>query len=132
GSLESRLAQALFAMPGVRGVAFGDGFAAAAMRGSEHNDPYLDARGRTASNHAGGINGGISNGNDLVIRVAVKPTSSIARAQETFDFEAGKMTSLETAGRHDACFALRTPVIVEALTAIVLADEVLLAGKERA
>jgi chorismate synthase len=158
-------------------VEFGDGFAAARMKGSEHNDVYAPAgcgghghggchehgadhegcchehgegegcchggeehechgggheggccghhRNRLvtpATNHAGGVNGGITNGNPLVFRVAFKPTSSIAKAQETYDFAKGEMTSLQVPGRHDTCFALRTPVIVEAMAAIVLAD----------
>ena len=163
---------------------FGDGFTAARMKGSEHNDVYAPAgcgghghggcheqgadhegcchehgegegcchggeehdheggcchggeghheggccghhRNRLvtpATNHAGGVNGGITNGNPLVFRVAFKPTSSIAKAQETYDFAKGEMTSLQVPGRHDTCFALRTPVIVEAMAAIVLAD----------
>ena len=183
-SVESRLAHALFAIPGVRGVEFGDGFAAARMKGSEHNDCYAPAgcgkhhhheggchehgadhegcchehgadhegcchehgeehegcchgheehheggcchrRGglvTPATNHAGGVNGGITNGNPLVFRVAFKPTSSIAKAQETYDFAKGEMTTLQVPGRHDTCFALRTSVIVEAMAAIVLAD----------
>ena len=187
-SVESRLSHALFAIPGVRGVEFGDGFQAARMKGSEHNDVYAPAgcgghghggchehgdhegvcchehadheggccheygegegcchggeehechgggheggccghhRNRLvtpATNHAGGVNGGITNGNPLVFRVAFKPTSSIAKAQETYDFAKGEMTSLQVPGRHDTCFALRTPVIVEAMAAIVLAD----------
>ena len=107
-SVESRLAHALFAIPGVRGVEFGDGFAAAAMKGSEHNDAYEPGRTEPLTNHAGGINGGITNGNPLLFRVAFKPTASIAKAG--------------VPGRHDTCFALRTPVIVEAMAAIVLAD----------
>ena len=191
-SVESRLSHALFAIPGVRGVEFGDGFAAARMKGSEHNDVYAPTgcgghghggcheahadqggcchggegheggcchggeghehdggcchggedhechgeghheggccghhRNRLvtpATNHAGGVNGGITNGNPLVFRVAFKPTSSIAKAQETYDFAKGEMTTLQVPGRHDTCFALRTPVIVEAMAAIVLAD----------
>ena len=176
-SVESRLSHALFSIPGVRGVEFGDGFEAARMKGSEHNDVYAPAgcghhhhdgchghgeeggchgeghegcchgdeehgegcchggegghggcchrKGglvTPATNHAGGVNGGITNGNPLVFRVAFKPTSSIAKAQETYDFAKGEMTSLQVPGRHDTCFALRTPVIVEAMAAIVLAD----------
>ncbi len=129
GSVESCLSQALFSIPGVRGVEFGDGFAAARMKGSEHNDCFTpdgidghEGLVTPATNHAGGVNGGITNGNPLVFRVAFKPTSSIAKAQETYDFAKGEMTSLQVPGRHDTCFALRTPVIVEAMAAIVLAD----------
>lgn len=121
-SLESLLAHLLFAIPGVRGVEFGDGFSSAAMFGSEHNDCLVDEKGRTVDNHCGGINGGISNGNPLEFRVAFKPTASIAREQHTFHFGQGEVAPLRIAGRHDVCFALRTPVIVESVTAIVLAD----------
>lgn len=164
-SVESKISHAVFAIPGVRGIEFGDGFAASAMRGSEHNDPFPehechhdepdhqcchgggedhecchgDEEGHECchggedghechhdqgeehhccgrhkrvqpplTNHAGGVNGGLTNGNPLVFRVAFKPTSSIAKAG--------------IPGRHDVCFALRTPVVVEAMTAIVLAD----------
>ena len=128
-SVESLISHAIFAIPGVRGIEFGDGFQAARMRGSEHNDPFdriVDAgfqkNAIPSKNGAGGVNGGITNGNPLVFRVAFKPTSSIARPQETFNFATGKMTTLQIPGRHDTCFALRTPVVVEAMTAIVLAD----------
>ena len=130
-SVESLISHAVFAIPGVRGIEFGDGFQAARMRGSEHNDPFDTAVGANlglhvnvhpSKNGAGGINGGITNGNPLVFRVAFKPTSSIGRKQETFNFATGQMTTLQIPGRHDSCFALRTPVIVEAVTAIVLAD----------
>ena len=124
-SLESLLSHAIFSIPGIRGIEFGDGFAASAMKGSEHNDPIIDSKGKTSKNGAGGINGGISNGNDLLFRVAVKPTSSISKVQKTFNFSTGKVEDLEIAGRHDTCFALRVPVVVEAATAIVLADLVL-------
>ena len=123
-SVESLISHAIFAIPGVRGIEFGDGFRAARMKGSEHNDPFCnpDNPQATRKNGAGGANGGITNGAPLVFRVAFKPTSSIGKAQQTWDFAAGKMTELEVPGRHDSCFALRTPVIVEAMTAIVLAD----------
>lgn len=121
-SLESLLSHAIFSIPGVRGIEFGDGFAASSMKGSEHNDPIIDGKGKTAKNGAGGINGGISNGNDLLFRVAVKPTSSISKSQQTFNFSTGKVEELAIIGRHDTCFALRVPVVVEAATAIVLAD----------
>ncbi len=126
-SLESQLAHLLFAIPAVKGVDFGAGFAAAAMRGSAHNDAFVATDGRTATNHAGGINGGLSNGNPLEFRVAVKPTSSIGRPQQTLDFATGAQTTLAVRGRHDACIALRAPVVVEAAAAIVLADSRLLA-----
>ena len=125
-ALESLAAHAFFAVPGTRGVEFGDGFRAARMRGSEHNDPFVDAAGRTAKNGAGGVNGGISNGNELVARVAVKPASSIGLPQETFDFGSLAMGTLEIGGRHDACIALRGAVALEAALAIVLADLALL------
>lgn len=121
-SLESLLAHALFSIPGIRGVEFGDGFAAARMTGSEHNDPFIDAEGHTARNGAGGINGGLSNGNPVVFRVAVKPTSSIRKSQRTFDFARGALVDYSVPGRHDICFALRVPPIVEAMAACVFAN----------
>lgn len=124
-SVEATLAHAIFSIPGVRGIEFGDGFQAARMMGSEHNDP-IGPDGRPTKNGAGGVNGGITNGAPLKFRVAFKPTSSISKAQQTFNFATGEMDTLEVKGRHDACFALRTPVVVEAMTAIVLADLVLL------
>jgi chorismate synthase len=92
------------------------------MTGSQHNDNFIAADGRTETNYAGGINGGITNGNDIVFRVVVKPTSSTAQPQQTFNFTTGKMTTLEVEGRHDTCIALRVPVVLEAATAVVLAD----------
>lgn len=131
-SVESLVSHAVFAIPGVRGIEFGDGFASARMKGSEHNDPFDSITSdaavdrhlsvRPSKNGAGGLNGGITNGNPIVFRVAFKPTSSIGKAQETFNFATEKMDRLEIPGRHDACFALRTPPVVEAMTAIVLAD----------
>ena len=126
--VESEIAHAVFAIPGVRGLEFGDGFAAAAMKGSEHNDP-IGSDGRPTKNGAGGVNGGITNGATLKFRVAFKPTSSIRKPQQTFNFATGQMDTLEIPGRHDVCFALRTPVIVEAMTTIVLADLVMISGK---
>ena len=123
--LESMIAHAVFAIPGVRGIEFGDGFQAARMKGSEHNDP-IGPDGRPVKNGAGGSNGGITNGAPVAFRVAFKPTSSIRKAQHTFNFQTGEMDTLEVPGRHDACFALRAPVVVEAMTAIALADLVLL------
>ena len=123
-SVESLIAHAIFAIPGVRGIEFGDGFDAAKMRGSEHNDP-IGPDGRPLKNGAGGVNGGITNGAPIQFRVAFKPTSSIRKAQQTFNFATGEMDTLQVPGRHDVCFALRAPVVVEAMTAIVLADLVL-------
>ncbi len=119
------ISHAVFAIPGVRGIEFGDGFEAACMKGSEHNDP-IGADGRPVRNGAGGINGGITNGAPLKFRVAFKPTSSIRKAQQTFNFQTGRTDTLEIPGRHDACFALRAPVVLEAMTAIALADLVLM------
>ena len=127
-SAESMIAHAVFAIPGVRGLEFGDGFAAAAMKGSEHNDP-IGPDGRPTKNGAGGVNGGITNGAPLKFRVAFKPTSSIRKPQQTFNFATGQMDTLEVPGRHDVCFSLRAPVVVEAMTAIVLADLVLISNK---
>ena len=123
-SVESLIAHAIFAIPGVRAIEFGDGFDAARMRGSEHNDP-IGPDGRPLKNGAGGVNGGITNGAPIVFRVAFKPTSSIRKAQQTFNFATGEMDTLQVPGRHDVCFALRAPMVVEAMTAIVLADLVL-------
>lgn len=120
-SVESLISHAVFAIPGVRGIEFGDGFAASKMKGSEHNDPFL-ADGTPSRNGAGGINGGITNGAPVVFRVAFKPTSSIRKPQHTANLAKGEMTDLSVPGRHDACFALRAPVVVEAMAAIVLAD----------
>ena len=123
-SVESYVAHAIFAIPGVRGIEFGDGFRAAAMKGSEHNDP-IGEDARPIKNGAGGLNGGITNGAPIVFRTAFKPTSSIRKAQQTYNFEKQEMDTLEVPGRHDVCFALRAPVVVEAMTAIALADLVL-------
>lgn len=119
-SMESLLSHAVFSIPGVRGIEFGDGFAAASMRGFEHNDT-LGVEG-PISNGAGGINGGLTNGADLHFRVAFKPTSSISKSQNTFNFKTHREELLSIKGRHDVCFALRAPVVVEAMCAVVLAD----------
>lgn len=121
-SVESVAAHLLFSIPAVKGVAFGAGFEGARLCGSEYNDPILDAEGRTATNHDGGINGGLANGNEIVVRVAVKPTPSIAREQHTYHFGTGHIEPLAIRGRHDACVALRGAVVVEAAMAIALAD----------
>ncbi len=121
-SYESCMSHLVFSIPAVKGIEFGAGFAAARMKGSEHNDAITDIDGRTATNRAGGINGGISNGNEVVFRVAVKPTPSIGRAQKTLNIESGETEEMTIEGRHDACITLRTPVIFEACAAIVTAD----------
>ena len=121
-SVESQIAHLLFAVPAVKGVEFGAGFKAAEMMGSQHNDPICDAEGHTSTNNAGGIVGGISNGNEIVVRAAIKPTASISAKQETFNFESGTMESLVIKGRHDVCITLRAAVVVEAAAAIALAD----------
>ena len=121
-SVESVIGHIVFAIPAIKGIEFGAGFAAAKMRGSEHNDNFISIGGKTETNHAGGINGGIANGNPIVFRVAVKPTSSIARPQQTMNMRTGEMTVLETPGRHDTCITLRMPPVLEAATAIALAD----------
>ena len=121
-SVESVLAHAVFAIPAVKGVEFGSGFTAAKMFGTEHNDAILDDTGKTRTNHAGGIVGGISNGNELVFRIAIKPTSSTPKEQQTWNWETKQIESFSVKGRHDLCVALRAPVILEAMTAIVLAD----------
>jgi len=121
-SIESAISHIVFSIPAIKGIEFGSGFASSSMRGSEHNDPFVDEKGRTATNNAGGINGGISNGNDIVFRVAVKPTSSTGIDQKTFNFKTKKMQTLKIKGRHDTCIALRMPVILEAVTAIIITD----------
>jgi chorismate synthase len=121
-SVESVMSHIIFSIPAIRGIEFGTGFRAAAMRGSEHNDNIIDADGTTETNHAGGVNGGITNGNEIVFRVAVKPTSSTGRPQRTMNFRTGEMEVLKIEGRHDTCIALRVPVVVEAAAALVLAD----------
>jgi len=121
-SVESLISHAMFSIPGVKAIEFGSGFNSAKMTGIEHNDLIINVEGKTKTNNASGINGGITNGNNIVFRIAVKPTSSIFKAQETFNFETNKIGNLQIKGRHDACFALRVPVIVEALTGCTLAD----------
>jgi chorismate synthase len=125
-SVESLLSHAAFAIPAVRGVEFGTGFAAARMFGSQHNDAIENMEGHTRTNHAGGVVGGITNGNELVYRIAIKPTSSTPKEQQTLNWETGGQETFSVKGRHDLCVALRAPVILEAMTAIVLADLLLL------
>ena len=125
-SAESLLGHIVFAIPAVRGIEFGTGFAAAKMFGSQHNDAIENMEGKTTTNHAGGIVGGLTNGNELVFRIAIKPTSSTPKEQTTLNWETEKVEMVSVKGRHDLCIALRVPVILEAVTAIVLADLLLL------
>jgi len=126
GSVESTISQLIFSIPAIKGIEFGSGFSAARMRGSQHNDAYINTEGKTLTNNAAGINGGITNGNDLVFRIVVKPTSSISLPQETINLKTGKIETLKIEGRHDVCIALRVPVVAEAAAAIGLADLFLL------
>lgn len=121
-SAEALIAHMIFAVPATRGIEFGSGFASASMKGSEHNDCITDEYGKTATNYASGINGGITNGNDIVFRVPIKPTSSIGLPQETYNFKEKSVSTLLIEGRHDVCIAIRIPVVVECATAIALAD----------
>ncbi|MEO7961103.1 MAG: chorismate synthase [Ginsengibacter sp.] len=129
-SAESLISHAVFAIPAVKGIEFGAGFAAAKMFGSDHNDALIHPDGSTATNHSGGIVGGITNGNDLVFRIAVKPTSSTPKEQQTLNVESGNIEPFSVKGRHDLCIALRVPVVLEAITAMVLADLLLLANSD--
>lgn len=125
-SVESLIAHAIFAIPAIKGIEFGSGFASASMFGSEHNDSIIDKEGTTATNHAGGINGGITNGNNLIFSVAVKPASSTPKEQRSFNRVSERSEVFSVKGRHDLCIALRAPVVVEAATAMVLADLILM------
>ncbi len=128
-SLESLISHAAFAIPATKAIEFGSGFKSAYMYGSEFNDDIADTSGRTVTNHAGGINGGISNGNDLIFRIATKATSSIKKEKQTVDLKTGEKATLSVEGRHDACIALRVPPVLEAITAMVLCDCMLLEQK---
>jgi chorismate synthase len=128
-SAESLLSHLIFSIPGIKGIEFGAGFACALMRGSVYNDRIISKTGETETNNSGGINGGLTNGNQLVFRVAVRPTASISKTQRFMDMETGAQHERSLAGRHDVCFALRIPVIVEAAAALVVADLMLLEQK---
>ena len=121
-SVESKLSQMLFSIPAVKGVEFGVGFKGIHLKGSQFNDQFIDENGTTKTNHNGGLNGGITNGNDLVLRVFVKPASSIFLPQETYDFQTNEVKTLLIEGRHDACIARRAVVVIENAVAIALAD----------
>ncbi|MFM9020110.1 MAG: chorismate synthase [Sediminibacterium sp.] len=128
-SVESLLAHVVFAIPAIRGIEFGTGFAAARMLGSQHNDALLDGNGNTLTNHAGGIIGGLTNGQELIFRIAVKPTSSTPQEQQTWNRETDQVETFAVRGRHDLCIALRVPVVLEAVTAMVLTDLLLVAQR---
>ncbi len=128
-SVESLISHAAFSIPAVKAIEFGSGFESARMRGSEHNDNLVDLDGKTETNFAGGINGGLSNGNDLVFRIAVKPTSSTEQVQKTLNIKSGKIEELVVEGRHDKCIALRVPPVLEGAVAMVLADLMMIEGK---
>jgi chorismate synthase len=121
-SVESLISHAVFAIPAVRGIEFGTGFWSARMFGSQHNDAIKALDGRTTTNHAGGVVGGITNGNDMVFRIAIKPTSSTPKEQQTLNWQTGQVEPFAVRGRHDLCIALRVPVVLEAVTALVIAD----------
>ena len=121
-SVESLLAHAVFAIPAVKGVEFGAGFTSATMFGSQHNDALMDDTGKTKTNNAGGIVGGLTNGNQLIFRIAVKPTSSTPKEQQSLNWETNTVENFSVKGRHDLCIALRVPVVVEAVTAFVVVD----------
>lgn len=121
-SVESVLSHIIFSIPAIKAIEFGSGFMAAKMKGSEHNDNIISIDGKTETNNAGGINGGITNGNELIFRIAVKPTSSTSKKQRTINVKTGKLDNLEVQGRHDICIALRVPAVLEAVTAMAIAD----------
>jgi chorismate synthase len=128
-SVESLISHIAFSIPAIKAIEFGSGFQASKMTGSEHNDNILNHEGKTETNYAGGINGGITNGNELIFRVAVKPTSSIPKVQNTLNLKTGNVEGFSVKGRHDLCIALRVPPVLEAAAAIVLADLFLIEGK---
>jgi chorismate synthase len=127
-SVESVISHLVFSIPAVKGIEFGSGFASSRMKGSEHNDWIIDKEGHTTSNYAGGINGGISNGNEIYFKVAIKPTSSISKSQQNLNIETGELEFFQIEGRHDVCIALRAPVVIEAVTSIAMADLMLQNG----
>jgi len=121
-SAESLISHAVFAIPAVRGIEFGTGFKAASMFGVDHNDAIENKEGKTTTNHAGGIIGGITNGNEVIFRIAIKPTSSTPKEQHTYNWDTDAMENFAVRGRHDLCIALRVPPVLEAVTAFVFAD----------
>jgi len=130
-SLESNLSKAIFSIPAIKAIEFGAGFKASEMKGSEHNDPWIikDGKIQTIKNDAGGIIGGISTGMPIEFNVAVKPTATIGIKQKTVNIEEMKNEEIEFTGRHDPCIVPRAIVVVEAMTALVLLDQLLIEGK---
>ncbi|GAC1418756.1 MAG: chorismate synthase [Flavisolibacter sp.] len=128
-SAESLISHGIFAIPAIKGIEFGAGFAAAKMFGSQHNDPIVDKSGRTSTNHSGGIVGGLTTGNEVMFRAVVKPTSSTPKEQQSWNQQTDSVENFSIKGRHDLCIALRVPPVVEAVTAIVLADLLLIEQK---
>ncbi len=128
-TVESMLSHVLFGIPAVKGIEFGSGFALADMKGSAANDPFVKNGGTvcTATNHSGGINGGITNGMPVLFRLAMRPTPTIAREQQTVNMQTGEEATLLAKGRHDPCIVHRARVVVECVTALVIAD--MLAGR---
>ncbi|PKK99306.1 MAG: chorismate synthase [Tenericutes bacterium HGW-Tenericutes-2] len=120
--LDAEIAKMMFSIPAVKGVEIGTGFKGLEMKGSSFNDEFIDETGKTKTNHSGGVSGGISNGNDLIVKVMIKPTSSIQRPQETYSFETNQKEILQIGGRHDVCIARRAGIVLENALAIVLAD----------
>lgn len=125
-SVESAVSQILYSIGAVKGVSFGVGFDGCTLLGSEYNDPIIDSNGKTKTNNNGGVNGGVSNGNDIVINVFVKPTPSIYKEQMTFDFKENEVKSLEIKGRHDSAIVERAMIVLENAVAIALCDLYLL------
>ncbi|MGI0004600.1 MAG: chorismate synthase [Candidatus Nitrosotenuis sp.] len=130
GSLESDISKAIYSIPSVKGVEFGSGFAGSELFGSQNNDPYIIRNGKvlTKTNNSGGILGGLSNGMPIIMRIAFKPASSIAKKQNTIDVKTKKPVTLQVQGRHDPCVVPRAPPVVDALTSLVLADHAIMAG----
>ncbi|MDO9628534.1 MAG: chorismate synthase [Acholeplasmataceae bacterium] len=120
--LDAEIAKMMFSIPAVKGVEIGTGFKGLTMLGSQFNDEFIDEAGKTKTNNSGGVSGGISNGNDLIVKVMIKPTSSIQKSQETFSFETNQKEVLQIGGRHDVCIARRAGIVLENALAIVLAD----------
>ena len=124
--LDAKIAQMLFSIPAVKGVEFGTGFQGITLKGSEFNDVITNDQGKTRTNHSGGVSGGISNGNDLIVCVFIKPTSSIKKEQQTYALDEKDIKPLAIEGRHDVCIARRAGIVIENAVALVCADMFLL------